>query len=87
MRLKIGEFLVEKSYRKVGNQVTVIVFSLIRNGSVIASFNVSYSSIDSLQIVILQEEMASGMLGNWSAELLEVSSNYGKSNKTVCTIS
>ena len=55
--------------------------SLSRNGSVIASFNVSYSFIDSLQIVILQEELAGGMLGNSSAELLKISSNYGKSNE------
>ena len=63
------------------NQVTNTAFSLLRNGSVIANFNVSYSSIDSLQIVILQEELADGMLGNLSTELLNVSSNYGKSNK------
>ena len=47
----------------------------------IASFNVSYSSIDSLQIVILQEELAGRMLGNLSAELLNITSNYGNSNK------
>ena len=64
-------------------QVKYFVFSLLRNGSVIASFNVSYSSIDSLQIVMLQEELAGGMLGNSSTELLDVSSNYGKSNKLI----
>lgn len=54
---------------------------LLRIGSVIASFNVSYSSIDSLQIVVLQEELVGGILGNSSAELLNITSNYGNTNK------
>lgn len=56
-------------------------FPLLRVGSVIASFNVSYPSIDSLQIVVLQEELAGGILGNSSAELLNITSNYGNTNK------
>ena len=40
--------------------------------------NVSYSAIDSLQIVVLQEELAGGRLGDTPAQLLNITSNYGK---------
>ena len=49
-------------------------------GSVIASLNVSYSAVDSLQIVLLQEELAGGRLGDTPAQLLGITStNHGKS--------
>ena len=51
----------------------------LRKGSVIVSFNVTYMAVDSLQIVALQEQIESGgTLGGDSAELLNISSNYGK---------
>ncbi|KAL9960831.1 hypothetical protein ACROYT_G034336 [Oculina patagonica] len=62
-------------YNQYGEGVTVEVLSL-RSGSIIANFNVSYPSIDSLQIVVLQEELAGGTLGTSSAELLNITSNY-----------
>ena len=54
------------------------LLNFIRNGSIIASFSVTYRAIDSLQIVILQEQIAGGTLGNVSAELLNIASSYGK---------
>lgn len=54
-----------------------IRFTFCREGSVISSFNVTYSSVDSLQIVSLQEEMADGTLGNTPVELLNISTSIG----------
>ena len=53
-------------------------FPLQRKGSVIASLNITYVAVDSLQIVFLQEEMAEGRLGDNTAELLNIISRYGK---------
>lgn len=59
-----------------------ILFTFLSQGSVIASLNVSYSAVDSLQIVFLQEEIAGGRLGYTPAQLLNVTtSNYGKCNQ------
>ena len=55
-----------------------VLLYFLRNGSIIANFDVSYWAIDSLQVVILQEQIASGKLGNLSAELLDISTNNGK---------
>ena len=49
-----------------------------RQGSIIASFNITYPAIDSLQIVILQEQITAGTLGNFPAELLNITSSYGE---------
>ena len=58
--------------------ILYLLINFLRNGSIIANFDVSYWAIDSLQVVILQEQIASGKLGNLSAELLDISTNHGK---------
>ena len=52
-------------------------------GSIIASINVSFLAIDALQLISLQEELAGGTLGTTPAELLNLSSSYGKDTANV----
>ena len=61
-------------------QCLIIIFLLLEfsEGSIIASINVSFLAIDALQLISLQEELAGGTLGTTPAELLNLSSSYGK---------
>ncbi|XP_078343113.1 uncharacterized protein LOC144628876 isoform X2 [Oculina patagonica] len=62
---------VKGFYTKRDFNVVVKVLGF-REGSVISSFNVTYPSVDSLQIVSLQEELAGGTLVNTPAKLLNI---------------
>ncbi|KAL9960826.1 hypothetical protein ACROYT_G034331 [Oculina patagonica] len=62
----VKDFYTKRNYNAV---VKVLEF---REGSVISSFNVTYSAVDSLQIVALQEELAGGTLVDTPAELLNI---------------
>ena len=66
-------------------QCLVIIFLLLEfsEGSIIASINVSFLAIDALQLISLQEELAGGTLGTTPAELLNLSSSYGKDTASV----
>ena len=66
-------------------QCLIIIFLLLEfsEGSIIASINVSFLAIDALQLISLQEELAGGTLGTTSAELLNLSSSYGKDTASV----
>ena len=66
-------------------QCLIIIFLLLEfsEGSIIASINVSFLAIDALQLISLQEELAGGTLGTTPAELLNLSSSYGKDTASV----
>ena len=61
----------------------IVIESIIcyRKGSVICSFNVTYESIDSLQIVSFLEEIAGGLLGDIPVELDKIETSNGKHSK------
>lgn len=67
---RIKDAVNDLYYRRDEN-VTVDALNF-RQGSVISSFNVTYQSIDSLQIVSLLEEIEEGKLGHIFAELLKI---------------
>lgn len=71
------ESTVTGFYLEKSETITFKLLSL-RQGSIIASFNITYPAIDSLQIVILQEQITAGTLGNFPAELLNITSSYGE---------
>ena len=54
-----------------------------RQGSVIASFNVSYMAIDSLQIVALQDQIVEETLAGSPATLVSISSTKGTQEKCI----
>ena len=58
--------------------LTMFLLLEFSEGSIIASINVSFLAIDALQLISLQEELAGGTLGTTPAELLNLSSSYGK---------
>ena len=58
--------------------ITIFFLLEFSEGSIIASINVSFLAIDALQLISLQEELAGGTLGISPAELLNLSSSYGK---------
>lgn len=62
---------------RLQNAYSPFVLLFCREGSVISSFNVTYSAVDSFQIVSLQEEMAGGTLGDTPVELLNISTSNG----------
>ena len=58
--------------------ITIFFLLEFSEGSIIAIINVSFLAIDALQLISLQEELAGGTLGTTPAELLNLSSSYGK---------
>ena len=67
------------------SQCLITIFLLLEfsEGSIIASINVSFLAIDALQLISLQEELAGGTLGTTPAELLNLSSSYGKDSASI----
>nr|XP_058971271.1 uncharacterized protein LOC131797634 [Pocillopora verrucosa] len=65
---------VKDFYHKRNENVKVDELKF-KKGSVICSFNVTYESIDSLQIVSFLEEIAGGLLGDIPVELDKIETN------------
>ena len=61
----------------------IVIESIIcyREGSVICSFNVTYDSVDSMQIVSFLEEIAGRLLGDIPVELDKIETSNGKHSK------
>ncbi|XP_022801143.1 contactin-3-like [Stylophora pistillata] len=70
---RVKKAVNDSYYRR--DEVEVVILKFWK-GSVYSSFNVTYQSIDSLQIVSLLEEIAEGTLRHIFAELLNITTSH-----------